>query len=64
MTFAISATGSAGMEATVVNLVEPGDPVVVCVNGVFGTRMADVAQRAGCRGHHDRTALGRSVYSR
>ena len=47
MTFAISATGSAGMEATVVNLVEPGDPVVVCVNGVFGTRMADVAQRAG-----------------
>lgn len=47
MTFAISATGSAGMEATVVNLVEPGDPVVVCVNGVFGMRMADVAQRAG-----------------
>ena len=49
MTFAISATGSAGMEATVVNLVEPGDPVVVCVNGVFGMRMADVAQRAGAK---------------
>ena len=47
MTMAISATGSAGMEATIVNLVEPGDPVVVCVNGVFGTRMADVAVRAG-----------------
>ncbi|MBI82504.1 MAG: alanine--glyoxylate aminotransferase [Planctomycetaceae bacterium] len=47
MTFAISATGSGGMEATVVNLVEPGDRVVVCVNGVFGMRMADVAQRAG-----------------
>jgi alanine-glyoxylate transaminase / serine-glyoxylate transaminase / serine-pyruvate transaminase len=47
MTLAISATGSAGMEATVVNLVEPGDPVLVCVNGVFGMRMADVATRAG-----------------
>ena len=47
MTMAISATGSAGMEATVVNLIEPGDAMVVCVNGVFGGRMADVAQRAG-----------------
>jgi alanine-glyoxylate transaminase/serine-glyoxylate transaminase/serine-pyruvate transaminase len=47
MTLAISATGSAGMEATVVNLIEPGDSMVVCVNGVFGMRMADVARRAG-----------------
>ncbi len=47
MTLAISATGSAGMEATVVNLIEPGDPMLVCVNGVFGMRMADVAARAG-----------------
>jgi len=47
MTMAISATGSAGMEATVVNLIEPGDSMVVCVNGVFGGRMADVAARAG-----------------
>jgi len=47
MTMAVSATGSAGMEATVVNLIEPGDSMVVCVNGVFGTRMADVAARAG-----------------
>lgn len=46
MTLAISATGSAGMEATVVNLIEPGDSMVVCVNGVFGGRMADVAERA------------------
>lgn len=46
MTFAVSATGSAGMEATVVNLIEPGDRMVVCVNGVFGGRMADVAERA------------------
>lgn len=49
MTLAISGTGSAGMEATVVNLIEPGDPMVVCVNGVFGGRMVDVAGRAGAR---------------
>jgi alanine-glyoxylate transaminase/serine-glyoxylate transaminase/serine-pyruvate transaminase len=49
MTFAVSATGSAGMEATVVNLIEPGDSMVVCVNGVFGARMADVAGRAGAQ---------------
>jgi alanine-glyoxylate transaminase/serine-glyoxylate transaminase/serine-pyruvate transaminase len=40
-------TGSAGLEATVVNLVEPGDEVVIGVNGVFGTRLTDVAERAG-----------------
>ena len=44
---AVSGTGSAGMEAAVVNVVEPGDRVVICVNGVFGGRMADVAARAG-----------------
>jgi alanine-glyoxylate transaminase/serine-glyoxylate transaminase/serine-pyruvate transaminase len=49
MTFAVSGTGSAGMEATVVNLIEPGDSMVVCVNGVFGARMADVAERAGAK---------------
>jgi alanine-glyoxylate transaminase/serine-glyoxylate transaminase/serine-pyruvate transaminase len=49
MTLAISATGSAGMEATVVNLIEPGDPMLVCINGVFGMRMADVAARAGAK---------------
>ena len=47
MTFAVSATGSAGMEATIVNLIEPGDSMIACVNGVFGGRMADVAGRAG-----------------
>ena len=49
MTMAISGTGSAGMECAVVNLVEPGDSMVVCVNGVFGGRMVDVAERAGAR---------------
>jgi alanine-glyoxylate transaminase/serine-glyoxylate transaminase/serine-pyruvate transaminase len=48
-TIAISGTGSAGMEAALVNLVEPGDAVVVVVAGVFGTRMADIVARAGGR---------------
>ena len=47
LTMAVSGTGSAGMEAVVVNLIEPGDKMVVCVNGVFGGRMVDVARRAG-----------------
>jgi alanine-glyoxylate transaminase/serine-glyoxylate transaminase/serine-pyruvate transaminase len=47
LTIPISGTGSAGMEACVVNLVEPGDEVIVGVNGVFGTRLAEVAQRCG-----------------
>lgn len=47
MTFAVSATGSAGMEAAFVNVLEPGDEAIICVNGVFGTRMSDVASRAG-----------------
>jgi len=47
MTLAMSGTGSAGMETCVVNLIEPGDAMLVCVNGVFGKRMADVAARAG-----------------
>lgn len=49
MTLAISGTGSAGMETAVVNLIEPGDAMIVCVNGVFGARMVDVAQRAGAQ---------------
>jgi len=47
LTIAVSGTGSAGMEAVVVNLIEPGDKMLVCVNGVFGSRMVDVAKRAG-----------------
>ncbi len=43
----VSATGSGGMEACFVNLVEPGDEVVVAVNGVFGTRMCDIVNRIG-----------------
>lgn len=49
MTFPVSGTGSAGMEAAMVNVVEPGDTVVVGVNGVFGTRLAEMAHRMGAR---------------
>lgn len=45
----MSGTGSAGMETCFVNLVEPGDGVLIGVNGVFGTRMVDVAQRCGAQ---------------
>ena len=46
-TIAISGTGSAGMEAAFVNVIEPGDTVIVGVNGVFGTRMCDIVTRCG-----------------
>ena len=47
MTMPISAPGSAGMEACFVNLVEPGDKVIVCQNGVFGGRMRENVERCG-----------------
>lgn len=49
LTMPISGPGSAGMEACFVNLVEPGDTVVVCVNGVFGGRMRENVERCGGR---------------
>lgn len=49
MTFAVSGPGSAGMEACFVNLIEPGDTVVVCVNGVFGGRMKENVERCGAK---------------
>jgi len=45
LTFPLSAPGSAAMEAAFANLLEPGDKVVVCINGVFGTRMAENVRR-------------------
>lgn len=47
LTLAVSGTGSAGMETIFVNLVEPGERVLIGVNGVFGGRMTDVARRCG-----------------
>ncbi|MFM8334709.1 MAG: pyridoxal-phosphate-dependent aminotransferase family protein, partial [Opitutaceae bacterium] len=51
LTFPVSGTGMAGMECIAVNLVEPGDEVIVGVNGVFGTRMKDVMERCGAVVH-------------
>jgi len=48
-TIAVSGTGSAGMEAALVNVVEPGDTVVVAAAGAFGNRMVEIAGRAGGR---------------
>ncbi len=50
----------AGMEAIVVNLVEPGDEVIVCINGVFGGRMKDNMQRAGATVHTIEIPWGKS----
>lgn len=47
-TMAMPGTGSAGMEAVFVNLLEPGDKVIICVHGLFGERMVDIAGRIGC----------------
>ena len=47
LTIPVSGTGSAAMEAAVVNMVERGDSVLVCVNGYFGNRLADMANRCG-----------------
>ncbi len=47
LTFPIPATGMAGMECCVANLIEPGDRMVVCTQGFFGSRMVEIAGRAG-----------------
>src|ERR1700757_2497393 len=49
LTLPISGTGMSGMETCMVNLLESGDRVVVCVNGFFGQRMIDVAERTGAQ---------------
>jgi alanine-glyoxylate transaminase/serine-glyoxylate transaminase/serine-pyruvate transaminase len=51
LTFPVSGTGMAGMECLATNLIEPGDEVIVCINGVFGTRMKDVMERCGAVVH-------------
>jgi alanine-glyoxylate transaminase/serine-glyoxylate transaminase/serine-pyruvate transaminase len=47
LTIPVSGTGSAAMETTIANLVEPGDPVLICINGYFGMRLEDMAGRYG-----------------
>ncbi len=58
LTFPVSGTGMAGMEAVIVNLIEPGDEAIVCVNGVFGGRMKDNMERAGATVHTVEVAWG------
>ncbi len=61
LTIPVSAPGSAGMEACFVNLVEPGDKVIVCQNGVFGGRMKENVQRAGATAIMVEDAWGKAV---
>ncbi len=51
LSFPVSGTGMAGMEAIATNLIEPGDEVIVCINGVFGGRMKDNMERCGATVH-------------
>lgn len=61
ITFPVSGTGSAGMEAVLANLVEEGDEVIIGVAGAFGTRLADLATRLGARLHRVDAEWGRIV---
>ena len=61
LTLPISATGSAGMEATLCNLIEPDDDVLICVNGVFGMRMSDIVDRCGGKLHTVEAPWGRII---
>jgi alanine-glyoxylate transaminase/serine-glyoxylate transaminase/serine-pyruvate transaminase len=58
LTFPVSGTGMAGMECIAANLIEPGDEVIVCINGVFGMRMKDVMERCGATVHAVEAAWG------
>jgi len=61
LTMAVSGPGTAGMETCFVNLVEPGDKVIVCQNGVFGGRMKEMALRCGAQVVAVEDAWGRAV---
>ncbi len=61
LTIPISAPGSAGMECCFVNLIEPGDSVIVCINGVFGGRMKENVERCGAKAIVVEDPWGRAV---
>jgi len=61
LTMPMSGTGSAGMETALVNFLEPGDTAVVCVKGLFGERMADIAGRLGAEVVRVEAPWGRAV---
>ena len=57
-TFVLSGTGTAGMEAALTNLIEPGDQVLACIHGYFGARLAEIAETARRKRGSDRTSTG------
>ncbi len=61
ITFPISAAGSGGIEAAMVNPLEPGDEALICVNGSFSQRMADTAERFGAKVTVVQAPYGRAV---
>ena len=61
MTLPISSTGTGAMETACVNIIEPGDSVLICRNGCFGIRLADIAERCGATVHVMDTPWGKSV---
>ncbi len=61
VTFAVSGPGSIGMEICLVNLVEPGSKVLVCINGVFGGRMKSIVERCGAEAVVINLPWGRAI---
>jgi alanine-glyoxylate transaminase/serine-glyoxylate transaminase/serine-pyruvate transaminase len=61
LTYPISASGSGGIETAVVNVLEPGDEAIVAVNGIFSSRMAEIAERTGAKIHRVSAPYGRAV---
>jgi alanine-glyoxylate transaminase / serine-glyoxylate transaminase / serine-pyruvate transaminase len=61
VTFAVSGPGSVGMETCLVNLVEPGSKVLVCINGVFGGRMKSIVERCGAEAVVINVPWGRAI---
>src|SRR5580704_13802706 len=61
ITYPVSASGTGGIETAVVNTLEAGDEAIVCVNGMFSARMADIAERSGAKVHRVPAPLGRAV---
>ncbi len=61
LTIPVSATGTAGMEASLCNVLEPGDDAIVCVCGAFGERMAEIVDRCGAQLHRVEAEWGTIV---
>lgn len=61
LTFVVSAPGTAGMETCLINLLEPGDECIIGINGVFGGRMVDIAERCGAKVHQVKSNWGEII---